>query len=172
MPAMMTSPRILLITRASILDWTEWWMEHTSPHTSHYKLFHSWWHLAAFIYWGLKVWDSSTVYLILFNVDWWYKNETRDKIRSLNNCTGFLSRLYALVLTIFSLPCVFQCLSSSRKLIVWGRGQREKKLLISIKHAVKEYLSTFCLPSNSTCEQKIMWRKDIHIALYAIFRVA
>ena len=137
MPAAMTPPRILLITRASILDWTEWWMEHISPHTSHYKLFHSWWHLAAFIYWGLKVWDSTTVYLILLNVDLWYKNETRDKIRSLNNCTAFLPRLYSLVLTLFFPPNVLLVCEQFKKINCLRQKVRGKKLLISIKHAIK-----------------------------------
>lgn len=35
------------------------------------------------------------------NVDLPYKNETRDKIRPLNNCPAFLQRLYSLVLTLF-----------------------------------------------------------------------
>lgn len=136
MPAVMTSPRILLITRASILAWTEWWMEHISPHTSHYKLFHSWWHLAAFIYWGLKVWDSRTGYLILLNVDLWYKNETRDKIRSLNNCTAFLPRLYSLVLTLYPLHVLPVC-EQFKKINCLRQKVRGKKLLISINHAIK-----------------------------------
>lgn len=95
----MTSPRILLITRASILVWTEWWMKPISPHTAHYEPFHSWWHLAAFIYWALEVWDSIPVHLILLNVHLWYKNETRDKIRCLNNCTTLLPGLFSPVPT-------------------------------------------------------------------------
>lgn len=147
MPSAMTSPRILLITRASILVWTEWWMKPISPHTAHYEPFHSWWHLAAFIYWALEVWDSIPVHLILLNVHLWYKNETRDKIRRLNNCTTLLPGLFSPVPTSSTPPTMFfQCVSSSRKLIVWGRRSEGKKLPISVKHAIKQGLAESCLP--------------------------
>lgn len=148
----MTSPRILLITRASILVWTEWWMKPISPHTAHYEPFHSWWHLAAFIYWALEVWDSIPVHLILLKCTCDIKkNKKKQEIRLgvwIIAQLCFLDYFHQCQHRPPQPPTprhVLPVCEQFKKINCLRQKVRGKKLPISVKHAIKQGLAASCL---------------------------